>query len=77
MQLKKFLKNLVPIIMVGTAIIHGFRTRALLGSTVGVTLVMVPVPACSVSLAIGAMLTRTMGPVSLLLPLSLNESSQI
>ena len=74
MQLKKFLKNLVQIIMVGTAIIHGFRTLATLGSSVVAALVVVPLPACSIFTAVGAVLTRTVGPVSLSLPLSPSEA---
>lgn len=53
--------------VVGTVTIHGFRARAVLGSTVGVTLGLGPVPARSVSLAVGAVLARAMGPASLLL----------
>ena len=60
--------------MVGTAIIHGFRTLATLGSAVVAALVMVPMPACSIFTAIGAMLTRAMGPVSLSLPKSPSEA---
>lgn len=73
MQQKRFLKNLVPMIMVGIVTTHGFRTLTAPGLVVGIARAMAPKLACSALAAIGELLTRVLGPVSLSLPKSLNN----